>query len=236
MSANPKTIMLVEDDQKLACATKEYLESRGFKVIVEFSGLYAVDRILEHSPDCVILDYMLAGKDGKQICKELRPLFEKPIIVLTAHDDEIDQIVTLELGADDYLLKPVAPRHLLVRINNLIQLYERLSNTQSSVQQIVNAPSTGIVLEQNKRMARLNDQKIKLTSTEFDLLNYLFKNQGVASSREDIYKAVFDQEWDGLDRRLDFCISKLRTKLGDDAQNQHYIKSVRGIGYLFTAQ
>ena len=127
MSNKKTSILLVENDEKLAEATKNYLERYQFDVSVENRGDIAVERILSERPDFVILDYMLPYKDAKTICQEVRSQFNNPIIIVTAHEDEVDEIVTLEIGVDDYLLKPISPRRLLARITNKLSRYESIA-------------------------------------------------------------------------------------------------------------
>ncbi len=237
MNEKKTTILLVEDDEKLAEATKEYLERNQFDVSIEYRGDVAVDRILNEKPDFVILDYMLPYKDGKTICKEVRPHFNNPIIIVTAHEDEVDEIVTLEIGVDDYLIKPIKPRNLLARITNMLNRYERIAaeaSQDSSASRLENQGSLQIDVQ--KRIAIVDGRVVNLTSCEFDLLSYFFANQGVILTREEIYRQMRGIEWDGADRSIDLRVSRLRSKISDDGKSPRFIKSVRGTGYMLVSQ
>ncbi|MBQ1926712.1 MAG: response regulator transcription factor [Proteobacteria bacterium] len=237
MSEKKTRIMLVEDDVKLADMTKEYLEKNQFEVSIEYRGDLAVERILKEKPDFVILDYMLPGKDGKSICRELRPLFNNPIIIVTAHEDEVDEIVTLEIGVDDYIVKPIKPRALLARITNLLNRYERIAAEASSDQNVTKTDSHGsLQIDVQKRIAIVDGRDVNLTSCEFDLLSYFFANQGVILTREEIYRQMRGIEWDGADRSIDLRVSRLRNKIDDNGKSPRFIKSVRGTGYMLVSQ
>ena len=237
MSEKKTRIMLVEDDVKHADLTKEYLEKNQFEVSIEYRGDLAVERILKEKPDFVILDYMLPGKDGKSICRELRPLFNNPIIIVTAHEDEVDEIVTLEIGVDDYIVKPIKPRALLARITNLLNRYERIAAEASSDQNITKTDSHGsLQIDVQKRIAIVDGRDVNLTSCEFDLLSYFFANQGVILTREEIYRQMRGIEWDGADRSIDLRVSRLRNKIDDNGKSPRFIKSVRGTGYMLVSQ
>ena len=237
MSEKKTRIMLVEDDVKLADMTKEYLEKNQFEVSIEYRGDLAVERILKEKPDFVILDYMLPGKDGKSICRELRPQFNNPIIIVTAHEDEVDEIVTLEIGVDDYIVKPIKPRALLARITNLLNRYERIAAEASSEQNVPKPDSHGsLQIDVQKRIAIVDGRDVNLTSCEFDLLSYFFANQGVILTREEIYRQMRGIEWDGADRSIDLRVSRLRNKIDDNGKSPRFIKSVRGTGYMLVSQ
>ncbi len=237
MAEKKPLIMLVEDDEKLAEATKEYLERNNFDVAVEYRGDLAVDRILNEKPDFVILDYMLPYKDGKAICREIRPHFHNPIIIVTAHEDEVDEIVTLEIGVDDYLVKPVKPRVLLARITNLLNLYKRIADNATSDSNVPNVKSQGsLQIDVQKRLAIVDGRIVNLTSCEFDLLSYFFEHQGVILTREEIYRQIRGIEWDGADRSIDLRVSRLRNKIDDNGKSPRFIKSVRGTGYMLVSQ
>lgn len=238
MDEKKTRIMLVEDDVKLAEMTKEYLEKNNFEVSVEYRGDTAVERILSEKPDFVILDYMLPGKDGKSICRELRPQFNNPIIIVTAHEDEVDEIVTLEIGVDDYLVKPVKPRNLLARITNLLNRYERIAAEASQDSENGQTlPAEGSLrIDVQKRIAVVDGRVVNLTSCEFDLLSYFFANQGVILTREEIYRQIRGIEWDGTDRSIDLRVSRLRNKIDDNGKSPRFIKSVRGTGYMLVSQ
>ena len=237
MSDSKKKIMLFEDDVKLAEVTKEYLERNNFEVLLEYRGDTAVERILEEKPDFVILDYMLPYKDGKSIVREVRPLFNNPIIIVTAHEDELDEIITLEIGVDDYLVKPIKPRNLLARITNLLNRYERIAKEAAQVSNASKDPAqSSLQIDIQRRVAIVDGRVVNLTSCEFDLLSFFFENQGVILTREEIYRQMRGIDWDGSDRSIDLRVSRLRSKIDDNGKSPRFIKSVRGTGYMLVSQ
>jgi len=230
-------ILIVEDDERLAGLTKEYLESNGLEVSVEGDGAVAVDRIKTEKPDLVILDLMLPGEDGLSICRLVRPYYAGPIIMLTARDDDLDQVLGLEMGADDYLAKPVRPRVLLARIRALLRRVkdggaaEGVESQDASGQDRVSFAN--LTVDNGMREAWLDEEPIDLTSAEFDLLWLLTSNAGRVLSREEIFTALRGIEYDGQDRSIDVRISRIRPKIGDDPLQPKRIKTVRSKGYLF---
>ena len=222
----PRTrILLVEDDLELAKLVVEYLEQNDFAVVVEPRGDRANDAIAQLSPDLVILDIMLPGLDGLTICRQARPVYAGPILMLTARGDELDEVVGLEVGADDYLTKPVRPRVLLARIRTLL----RRTAGASDAAALRRVEVGGLAVDAGRRTVSLDGQGVELTSAEFDLLWYLAKHAGEPLSREQIYREVRGIEHDGIDRSIDLRVSRLRSKLG--ARGPKLIKSVRGVGY-----
>ena len=233
---NP-VILLVEDDEKLAEATKEYLERYNYAVNIETRGELATERIKSENPDFVILDYMLPGKDGKTIVKEVRPEFNNPIIIMTAHEDEFDEIISLEIGVDDYLVKPIKPRNLLARINNLLNRYQRIAaQVNQEANAARNTTQSSLQIDVARRVAIVDGRVVNLTSCEFDLLNYFFNNQGTILTREEIYRQMRGIDWDGSDRSIDLRVSRLRSKIDDNGKSPRFIKSVRGTGYMLISQ
>jgi len=233
-------ILIVEDDERLADLTREYLESNGLQVSVVGDGSVAVERIKNDSPDLVILDLMLPGEDGLSVCRLVRPYYRGPIIMLTARDDDLDQVLGLEMGADDYLSKPVRPRVLLARIRALLR---RLKDVPTEVTD--NSSVSGgqervtfanLVVDNGMREAWLDEQTIDLTSAEFDLLWLLSSNAGRVLSREEIFTALRGIEYDGQDRSIDVRVSRIRPKIGDDPLQPKRIKTVRSKGYLFVKE
>ncbi|MFG0722110.1 winged helix-turn-helix domain-containing protein [Pseudomonas sp. GLN_6] len=228
-------ILIVEDDQRLAELTREYLQGNCLNVSIEMDGALAAARILQEQPDLVILDLMLPGEDGLSICRKVRGQYDGPILMLTARTDDMDQVLGLEMGADDYVCKPVRPRVLLARIRALLRRHEGSSEAQ--------APSERrrlqfgqLVIDSAMREAWLGEQSIELTSAEFDLLWLLTSNAGRILSREEIFNALRGIEYDGQDRSIDVRISRIRPKIGDDPMHPRLIKTVRSKGYLFVAE
>ena len=223
------TILLVEDDKALADAVSEYLAGEGFTVSVIDDGAAAVDEIVSAQPNLVILDIMLPGKDGLMICREVRPKYSGYIIMFTAREDEIDQIVGLELGADDYLIKPVKPRLLLAKVKAFLRRGSVRAGTISDADSV---QFDDLCIDFSKRTVALKGVDVVLTSAEFDLLALLARRAGTVLSRDEITQELTGRRYDGLDRTIDNKISLLRKKLGDDSAVPTGIKTVRSKGYV----
>ena len=228
-------ILIVEDDQRLAELTREYLQGNGLNVSIEMDGALAAARILQEQPDLVILDLMLPGEDGLSICRKVRGQYDGPILMLTARTDDMDQVLGLEMGADDYVCKPVRPRVLLARIRALLRRHEGSSEAQAPGERR-RLQFGQLVIDSAMREAWLGEQSIELTSAEFDLLWLLTSNAGRILSREEIFNALRGIEYDGQDRSIDVRISRIRPKIGDDPMHPRLIKTVRSKGYLFVAE
>jgi two-component system OmpR family response regulator/two-component system response regulator RstA len=230
-------ILLVEDDDRLAKLTAEYLQKNDFEVSIEARGDTAETRILADDPDLVILDIMLPGKDGFEVCRSVRATYKGVILMLTARDEDFDQILGLELGADDYLSKPVQPRLLLARIKALLRRTPVLPETTDDSGQgdeVAELSFGNFRISQATRSTFLGDETIDLTTAEFDLLWLLALHAGNILSRDDLLQQLRGIGFDGIDRSIDARISRLRRKLGDDPENPTRIKTVRGKGYLFS--
>lgn len=227
-------ILLVEDDTRLSALIQEYLQKQGINVSVEHRGDIACDRIVNESHDLVILDLMLPGMDGLEICKAVRPQFAGPILMLTARDDDIDQVVGLEMGADDYVTKPVQPRVLLARIRALLRRFPLHGDTQAAQDKEITEFSYGCFkISAAAREAWLDNEIVDLTTNEFELLWLLASNPGEIYTRDTILENLRGIDYDGIDRSVDIRISRLRKKLGDDTSHPFRIKTIRGKGYLF---
>ena len=232
MVSAPKRVLLIEDDFKLASLVREYLESVGYHVLHEANGAQAPARILNEQPDIVLLDLMLPGLDGKSVCQQVRSQYKGPILMLTALGDERNEVGGLEVGADDYLVKPVKPRVLLARIESLLRRTEG-ANLQSALPPVIACGE--LEIDTTTREVRLKGSPIELTTAELELLIYLARRAGQIVGRDQIYREVRGIEWDGMDRSIDLRVTRLRRKLGDDARAPRIIKSVRGEGYLMSA-
>lgn len=232
-------ILLVEDDERLAELTAEYLRKNDLTVDIEGNGHVAEARILNEKPDLVVLDIMLPGKDGLEICRNVRPQYSGVILFLTARDEDFDQILGLELGADDYISKPVQPRVLLARIKALLRRMPSATSANASEtvyagQERKSLQFGQFSISQTTRTALLNQEQIDLTTAEFDLLWLLARHAGTVLSRDDLLQELRGIGFDGIDRSIDARISRLRKKIGDDPENPTRIKTVRGKGYLFS--
>lgn len=225
-------ILLVEDDLKLAALVKEYLESDQFEVDVESRGDTAANRILTDKHDLVILDVMLPGLDGFEVCKRVRPDFDGPILMLTARSEEVDEVIGLETGADDYMSKPVRPRLLLARMRTLLRRVQ-LNETPGTIsEECALIELTDLQIDATQRSVLLKGHPIYLTTAEFDLLWFLAQRPGEVVTRDQIFEKVIGMPYDGLDRSADLRITRLRKKLGDDGKQPSRIKSIRSVGYL----
>jgi two-component system OmpR family response regulator/two-component system response regulator RstA len=220
--------MLVEDDLRLSELVTRYLESNGFRVSVTHRGDQVMDEVTRSSPDLVILDLGLPGQDGFSVCRQLRPSYENPILILTARDNDGDHVLGLELGADDYVIKPVEPRVLMARIHALLRRSKSRRRAETRVMRFGRLQINVLA-----RSVSIDGQPIALSSNEFDLLSFLATRAGEVQSRESIFQQLYRREYDGMDRMLDVRISHLRKKLGEDADCSERIKTIWGQGYLF---
>ncbi len=229
------TILLVEDDVRLSALVVEYLQNNGLQVETEFRGDTAVEHILDLQPDLVVLDLMLPGMDGFEVCRQVRPDYDGPILMLTAKDEDIDQVVGLEIGADDYVVKPAQPRLLLARIRALLRRVSTQSQHENQNNDQQKLDFGALKIHQQSRTVAYHNKDIDFTTTEFDLLWLLASHAGEILSRDQISEALSGIEYDGLDRSIDIRISRLRKLLHDNPNNPKGIKTVRGQGYLFVA-
>ncbi|KJZ00828.1 MULTISPECIES: response regulator [Pseudoalteromonas] len=222
-------ILLVEDDLALQELTRDYLQQNNLHVAVLSRGDEVMDYLSKHKVDLMILDVMLPGKDGFTVCREVRDKYALPILMLTAKGEDFDQVIGLELGADDYVIKPAEPRVLLARITALLR---RTQEQDKSVQSVTFGE---LKIDKNSRIVTLKGQEVSLTSHEFELLWLLASNAGDVLSREYVHEQMIGRQYDGLDRTVDVRISRLRKKLGDNSDKPYRIKTVWGQGYLFVS-
>jgi two-component system response regulator RstA len=216
-------ILLIEDDARLGALIVQLLESAGYVVAWETRGQSGLARLNAQLPDLVLLDLGLPDMDGIAVCQRCRQRFTGPIIMLTARDDPIDEIVGLEVGADDYVTKPMNPRVLLARIRARLRRPVQPRSEQ------------GLHIDTARREARVDGELVELTTAEFDLLTYLADRRGQVVERAALYRDLRGIEYDGLDRSIDLRIARLRRLIGDDPHTPRYIKTVRGVGYLLMA-
>lgn len=229
-----KKILLVEDDVRLAGLVSKYLQKHDYFVLVEHNGLAGIETIKNENPDLVILDLMLPGADGFSVCREIRNRYSGFIMIVTAQEDNADQIVGLELGADDYVKKPVEPRVLLARIRSLFRRTSQVEKEGVIKNLEKKEISFGkLNIDASKRAVFLDENEVKLTTIEFDALFFLACNSGKIVTRQMLSSHVRGIEYDGLNRSIDICISRIRKKLNDDTNNPYKIKTVWGSGYLF---
>jgi len=222
-------ILLVEDDLRLANLISKFLEQNGYQVSMLHQGDAVADFIKKDVPDLIILDVMLPKQDGFTVCRRIRKSYDHPIIFLTAKDSDFDHVLGLEIGADDYIIKPVEPHVLLARINMLLR--RKKHNEKVSVEYLEFGQLT---IHKTSRQVNLSSEAVELTSHEFELLWLLASHAGEPQSREYIHQQMIGREYDGLDRSVDVRISRLRKKLGDCSENPYRIITVWGKGYLFS--
>ncbi len=227
MSKN-NLILLVEDDHRLALLVKDFLESTDFQVAIEENGNRVMRQAQSLNPALIILDLMLPGKDGLTLCKELRTQFNGPILMLTACDADLDQVLGLEYGADDYVIKPAEPRVLLARVRALMRRYY-----QQDSREHVALNFGQLSIQPSARKVVLAGEELVLSSHEYDLLFALASQAGQILSREFLFNHIYHREYDGLDRSIDVRISQLRKKLNDNPDNPVRVKTIWGKGYLF---
>lgn len=228
--SNQPSLYIIEDDTKLREMLAEYMTNQGFQVTTFATGETASEQILLNQPDLVLLDLMLPGENGLTICRQIRAQFLGKILMLTASDDDFDHVAALEMGADDFVNKPIKPRVLLARIRMLMRREERTT---------ANADTThllqfgALLLNQSRRYCEVDGEVINLSDSEFDLLWLLASAADQVVSREFLTKSLRGIEYDGLDRTVDNKIVTLRKKLCDDSSTPKRIITVRGKGYLF---
>ncbi|MGB5802867.1 MAG: response regulator [Vibrio anguillarum] len=223
------SLIIVEDDLKLREMLTEYFESQDISVIALAEGAKASAVILEQQPDIVLLDLMLPGEDGLTICRQIRPMYNGKILMLTASDDDFDHVAALEIGADDFVTKPIKPRVLLARMRMLLR---RVDNEPIQTAKTV-LEFGALSLNQSRHLCEMNGEAVAMTDSEFDLLWLLASTPDQVLSRDVLTKALRGIEYDGLDRTVDNKIVILRKKLGDDSSKPKRMITVRGKGYLF---
>ncbi len=224
------TILIVEDEHNLCHLIRDNLQEQGYQVLIAFDGPSALSIAKDAVPDLVILDIMLPGMDGLEVCHRLRQDSIVPILMLTARAEEIDRVLGLELGADDYLTKPFSMRELKARVRALLRRVEMLTVDLSANQILTTG---GLYLDQTSYEARLDDQVIDLTPKEFTLLYLLVRHPGRVFNRAYLLDEIWGYEADAYDRTVDTHIYRLRQKLGAKGQIARRIVAVRGIGYKF---
>jgi len=228
-------ILVVEDDSTLQETLKYNLEREGYQVNVEGDGIKALESARDIKPDLIIMDIMLPGMDGIEITRILRHESSVPIIMLTAKDEEIDRVLGLEIGADDYLTKPFSMRELVARVKAQLRRQRLVENDlnqeRESEENILQ--SGNLTMDLNRREVSRDDQQVSLKPKEFDLLCYLVQHQGHALSRDRILEKVWGWDYHGESRTVDVHIRWLRKKIEEDPSNPKRILTVRGVGYRF---
>ncbi len=225
-----KKILIVDDEPQIVRVLQGYLENAGFKVVSAINGNIVLKIFQEEKPDFVILDLNLPGLDGLEICRRIRQDSSVPILMLTARSEEADRIVGLELGADDYIVKPFSPREIVVRVKTI---FRRVSGGESLKSQIVRAGD--LFIDVDRHLVSLSGQPIDLTPTEFDILLTLARQPKRVFSRAQIMENALGSSFESFDRTIDTHIKNIRLKLEPDPKNPRFIQTVFGLGYKFEA-
>lgn len=222
---NAGTVLLVDDDVKLLKLLRTYFEKDSFSVLTATNGIAALRLISEHAPDAVVLDLMLPEMDGWAVCRQLREDNEIPILMLTARDAESDRLEGLEIGADDYVVKPFSPREVVARVKAILR--------RSRGQTMRTAPLffDGLVVDTARHTVKLNGEPLELTPVEFKLLTIFMLNPGKVFTRLQLVEQIQGYNFDGLERTIDVHIKNLRRKIEADSKNPGYIVTVYGVGY-----
>ncbi|MHA0857539.1 response regulator YycF [Paenibacillus sp. CMAA1364] len=229
------TILVVDDEQPIADILKFNLEKEGYEVICAFDGITAIELALSKKPDLMLLDLMLPGKDGMDVCREIRAAqLYFPIIMLTAKDGEIDKVLGLELGADDYVTKPFSTRELLARVKAHMRRMNKMAETS---EETVDEEKQGIAffdlfIDTDMFLVFKNGEALDLTHREYELMVYLVKHAGKVMTREHLLQAVWGFEYFGDVRTVDVTIRRLREKIEENPSKPEYILTRRGLGYV----
>lgn len=222
-----KTVLIVEDDPNTASLVATYLNKEGFVTTIASDGQQALDMVRAHNPAFIILDVMLPKLDGWEVCRRIRKHSDVPILMLTAREDEIDRVMGLSIGADDYVVKPFSPRELVERVKAILRRTDRSANVRSVLRH------HELVLDPEKHKVSLGDKVISLTTLEYKLLHALMRSPGRVFSRDELLDHFYEQGEVVVDRVVDVHIGKLRQKIEKNPAQPKFIQTVRGFGYRF---
>lgn len=221
-------VLVVDDEVSLARIAASYLEHEGYEVVLAHDGLEAVDVAATFRPDVVILDIMLPGLDGMEVCRRLRQSSDCYIVMLTAREDEVDKVLALAMGADDYLVKPFGPRELIARIKAMLRR-PRLNTLREGSRVMAIG---GLQLDPESRDVHVDGRAVELTPTEFELLSTLASRPRASFTRQQLIDAVWGRDWFGDDHIVDVHVGNLRKKLDDSPGESRFVRTVRGVGYM----
>ncbi|GIO44475.1 transcriptional regulatory protein WalR [Paenibacillus apis] len=225
-------ILVVDDEQPIADILKFNLEKEGYEVVLAFDGIKAVELAFSEQPDLILLDLMLPGKDGMDVCREVRAKLQTPIIMLTAKDGEIDKVLGLELGADDYVTKPFSTRELLARVKAHLRRQQKQTEVEGTEEARQGISLFELFIDTDMYTVHKNGEPLDLTHREFELVHYLVRNAGKVMTREHLLQAVWGFEYFGDVRTVDVTIRRLREKIEQDPSKPEYILTRRGLGYM----
>jgi DNA-binding response OmpR family regulator len=225
----PQTVLVVDDEEAIAEAVRARLESEGYRVLVAFDGPQALETAATEHPDLVVLDLMLPGMDGLEVCRELQRERWVPVLMLTAKTEEADKVAGFAVGADDYLTKPFSLRELAVRVRAILRRVERIGQPPST------DPITrgGLTIDPPRRRAAVDGADVQLTPLEFEILLTLAREPGVVFTREQLMDRVWGYRDYAGGRVVDSHVARIRRKLGEDGNEPRFIRTVHGIGYAF---
>lgn len=218
-------ILIVEDEPKLSCSIAEYLENSGFDTHIIDNGNDVLEWVHNHTPELILLDLMLPNKDGISICQEIRTFSQVPIIMASAKIDEIDRLVGLEIGADDYLCKPFSLREVVARVKAVIRRHQHIPNGTP--------PQNSFTLDSSSSCVIFQDNKAELTAIEFNILTKLSQNPGKIFKRNELMDSAYEDGRIVNDRTVDSHMKKIRRKLADLAPEKKFLHAIYGVGYKF---
>jgi two-component system, OmpR family, response regulator RegX3 len=230
MAMARRKILLVEDELSISEPLARALEREGFDVAIADTAAAAVEGFRARRPDLVLLDVMLPDGDGRDVLRQLRQVSRVPVVMLTARGEEMDRVLGLELGADDYVTKPFSAAELVARVRAVLR---RAADEPEGCDSVLEVGD--VVLDLDKRLVTRGSEQVDLTVKEFDLLRLLLESAGKVVRREQLIAEVWDTNWFGSTKTLDVHVSSLRRKLGDDPSDPRYIHTVRGIGFRFAS-
>jgi two-component system response regulator RegX3 len=225
-------VLIVEDEPALADSVRYALEREGYECTIQADGAKAIDFVRSWRPDLVLLDLMLPGMSGVDVCRQIRTIAQIPIVMVTAKDTEADKVLGLELGADDYITKPFGMQELLARVRAVL----RRSGSIARSEEVATSMSAGPVqMDTERHEVRIRGEIVDIPPKEFALLEVLLRREGKLMTRDALISQVWGEEYYGDTRTLDVHIKRLRTKIEDDPRNPKHVRTVRGLGYKFEA-
>ncbi|EPN1152706.1 response regulator YycF [Listeria innocua] len=226
-----KKILVVDDEKPIADIVKFNLNKEGFDVYCAYDGDEALELIEEVQPDLILLDIMLPGRDGIEVCREVRKKYDMPIIMVTAKDSEIDKVIGLELGADDYVTKPFSNRELIARVKANLRRHSQVSSNAAEEEENSELEIGSLIIHPDAYVASKRGETIELTHREFELLHYLAKHMGQVMTREHLLQTVWGYDYFGDVRTVDVTVRRLREKIEDNPSHPAWLVTRRGVGY-----
>ncbi|HHQ0810916.1 TPA: response regulator YycF [Listeria innocua] len=226
-----KKILVVDDEKPIADIVKFNLNKEGFDVYCAYDGDEALELVEEVQPDLILLDIMLPGRDGIEVCREVRKKYDMPIIMVTAKDSEIDKVIGLELGADDYVTKPFSNRELIARVKANLRRHSQVSSNAAEEEENNELEIGSLIIHPDAYVASKRGETIELTHREFELLHYLAKHMGQVMTREHLLQTVWGYDYFGDVRTVDVTVRRLREKIEDNPSHPAWLVTRRGVGY-----